>query len=311
MQTSELSTDPAAGAARTSERARPWRMYELGRGWALLAASSSAICLIACGDDTTHHLDPVSVAMIGDESFQPVYDDEELVIYEAKTSLMLPVIAPRPAQLAALSSDASDPFERMPWVRSDQLQVQVSWTLSNLDPEPHSVWVMLDPWNEFGRYEPAVHVNDEEAVRDLSGIDMLFLVPGVTAEAAGAAQPRIVGTFTFEDMDELARDFATVFKILNDAVPVDDQEEDPRATLVNHAFNVRDRSYNSPLLRPYQPSVVPGLVGFDFGLRTSEHANVALEIVVEVRDLAGRIAEPDQTVPLLAPPETVISAAAP
>ena len=248
--------------------------------------------------------------MIGDESFAPVYDDEELVIYEAKTSLMLPVIAPQPAQLAALSSAGSDPFERMPWVRNDQLQVQVSWTLSNLDPEPHSVWVMLDPWNEFGRYEPAVHVNDEEAVRDLSGIDMLFLVPGV-ADAKNPGGPRIVGTFTFEDMDELARDFATVFKILNDAVPVDDEEEDPRATLVNHAFNVRDRSYNSPLLRPYQPSVVPGLVGFDFGLRTSEHANVALEIVVEIRDLAGRIAKPDETLPLLEAPEAVISAAAP
>jgi len=285
-------------------------MSALGRGWPL-AAAAGAICLIACSDDTTRHLDPVSVAMIGDEGFAPVYDDEELVIYEAKTSLLLPVVAPRPAQLAALSSDGSDPFERMPWVRSDQLQVQVSWTLSNLDPGPHNVWVMLDPWNEFGRYEPAVHVTDDEAVRDLSGIDMLFLVPGVDADADNPAEPRIVGTFTFEDMDELARDFATVFKILNDAVPADDEEEDPRATLVNHAFNVRDRSYNSPLLRPYQPAVVPGIVGFDFGLRTSEHANVALEIVVEVRDLAGRIAEPGETVPLLEAPETVISAGAP
>ncbi|HKO91556.1 MAG TPA: hypothetical protein VJU61_10410 [Polyangiaceae bacterium] len=292
---------------RRSGRTRPWQLSALGPS-ARLVAASSAIWLIACSDDSTRHLDPVSVAMIGDPSFEPVYDDEELVIYEAKTSLRLPVIAPRPAQLASLSSDSSDPFERMPWVRSDQLQVQVSWTLSNLDPGPHNVWVMLDPWNEFGRYEPAVHVSDDEAVRDLSGIDMLFLLPGVEADGAEAAEPRIVGTFTFEDMDELARDFATVFKILNDAVPAGEDEEDPRATLVNHAFNVRDRSYNSPLLRPYQPSVVPGLVGFDFGLRTSEHANIALEIVVEVRDLAGRIAEPDETAPLLEPPAEVISA---
>jgi hypothetical protein len=310
MQASERHTDPAAVALRCSGCARAWRISALGHGWPLLAATG-AISLIACSDDTTRHLDPVSVAMVGDEGFAPVYDDEELVIYEAKTSLRLPVIAPRPAQLAALGSDGSDPFDRMPWVTSDQLQVQVSWTLSNLDPEPHSVWVMIDPWNEFGRYVPAVHINDEEAVRDLSGIDMLFLVPGVNADAKAPAEPRIVGTITFEDMDELAHDFATVFKILKDAVPANAEEEDPRATLVNHAFNVRDRSYNSPLLQPYQPSVVPGLVGFDFGVRTSEHANVALEIVVEVRDLAGRIAAPGETVPLLEPPETVISAGTP
>ena len=194
----------------------------------------------------------------------------------------------------------------------EDIEVQVTWTLSNLDPSPHSIWVMLDPWNEFGRYTPAIVVSDDEAVRDLSGIDMLFLLPGVAADAQVAADPRIVGTFTFDDMDELALDFATVFKILNDVVPSEDTEEDPRSTLVNHAFNVRNRSYNSPLLAPYRPAVVPGLVGFDFGVRSAEPANVALEIAVEVRDRQGdRVAERGQAVRLLEPPEPVISAGPP
>ena len=111
---------------------------------------------------------------------------------------------------------------------------------------------------------------------------------------------------------ELAHDFATVFKILRDAVPADPEEDDPRGTLINYAFNVRNRSYNSPLLAPYQPDIVPGLVGFDFGVRTSEPANVALEIVVELRDRRGdRVAERGQTVRLLEPPEAVISGGAP
>ncbi|MEO8178943.1 MAG: hypothetical protein ABI895_08930 [Deltaproteobacteria bacterium] len=268
------------------------------------AAVVSTMALGGCGDDATRRLDPVSVAMVGDAGFAPVYDDDELTIYEAKTSLMLPILAPKPAQLAALRSDASDPFERLPWLRQNDVHVQVTWTLSNLDPGAHAVWVMLDPWNEFGRYQPAVHMDGEEAVRDLSGIDMLFEVPGTEDDA----EPRIVGTFTFDDMDELAIDFATVFKILNDAVPVDDEQDDPRATLVNHAFNVRDRSNRSPLLQPYRPSVVPGLVGFDYGLRTSEHANVALELLVELRDDGDRVAERGQVVPLLEPPESIISA---
>ncbi len=269
-------------------------------GWLALAASSGG--LAACDDDNTRRLDPLSVAMTSD--FAPIYSDNELTIYETKTSLMLPILAPRPEQLDRLGSESSAPFERMPWVEREDVRVQVTWTLSNLDPEPHNVWVMVDPWNEFGRYAPAVHVSDNEAMRDFSGIDMLFALPGV-----GSAEPRIVGTFTFDDMDELAVDFATVFKILEDAVPAGEDDEDPRATLVNHAFNVRDRSNRSPLLDPYRPSVVPGLVGFDFGLRTAEPANVALEMLVELRDEGDRVARRGESVPLLEPPQAIISVA--
>jgi hypothetical protein len=273
-------------------------------GARLAAAAALAVVALGCSDDSERRLDPVSVAMPGDEAFAPVYSDDELTIYESKTSLMLPIIAPKPGQLEALNSDAADPFERLPWVEQNDVHVQVTWTLSNLDPDAHAVWVMIDPWNEFGRYAPALHMSDRGATRDLSGIDMLFEVPGTDDDA----EPRIVGTFTFDDMDELAVDLATVFKILNDAVPVSADDEDPRATLVNNAFNVRDRSNRSPLLAPYRPSVVPGLVGFDYGVRTSEHANVALEIVVELRDDGDRVAERGQAVQLLEPPEAVISA---
>lgn len=295
MSASELNR-----AAGCELRRRCWQRGACN--WLMFAAGSGA--LVGCDDDDTRRLDPVSVAMTGD--FAPIYSDNELTIYETKTSLMLPVLAPRPEQLQRLGSEGSDPFERMPWVEREDVRVQVTWTLSNLDAASHNVWVMVDPWNEFGRYEPAVHVSDDEAVRDFSGIDMLFALPGLDDDV----EPRIVGTFTFDDMDELAVDFATVFKILNDAVPAGEDEEDPRATLINHAFNVRDRSHRSPLLDPYRPSVVPGLVGFDFGLRTSEAANVALEIVVELRDDGDRVARSGDSVPLLEPPEAIISAAA-
>jgi hypothetical protein len=281
--------------------ARCWRGALRGACW---------IGFAACGNDETRHLAPVSVALA--EGVAPVYDDGELTIYEAKTSLMLPIVAPRAEELEALSEEPSDPFERRPWVTWEDVRVQVTWTLSNLDPTDHTVWVMLDPWNEFGRYAPAIQLSGEEAVRDLSGIDMLFLLPGVTNASEVANDPRIVGTFTFDDMDELALDFATVFKILSETVQSDTGEEDPSSTLVNHAFNVRNRSYNSPLLLPYRPAVVPGLVGFDFGVRTSAPANVALEIVVEVQDRRGdRVAQRGQSVRLLDPPEAVISAGAP
>ncbi len=278
----------------------------------MLSALGACVFVLACGDGDTRRLSPVSVALADD--VPPVYDDGELRIYEAKTRLMLPIIAPSESDIARLSESPSDPFERQPWVTHDDVGVQVTWTLSNLDATDRSVWVMIDPYNEFGRYEPAIVVTDEQATRDLSGIDMLFLLPGAASPEGGEApaEPRIVGTFTFDDMDELALDFATVFNILEDAAPVDDTEDDRRPTLVNYAFNVRNRSYNSPLLEPYLPRTAPGLVGFDFGVRTSEPANVALEILVEIVDHHGdRVAERGQSVRLLEAPDAVISAAAP
>jgi hypothetical protein len=276
----------------------------LGIRWLVLGAAFAGL---GCSDANTRQLPPAAVALA--DTVPPVYDDGELTIYEAETSLMLPIIAPGDVAMSQLAEAPSDPFERMPWITNEDVGVQVNWTLSNLDEQDHQVWVMVDPYNEFGRYEPAIVVTGNEATRDLSGIDMLFLLPGT---GSGEAESRIVGTFTFDDMDELARDFAAVFKILRDAVPVDEMDEDPRSTLINYAFNVRNRSYNSPLLEPYVPRVVPGLTGFDFGVRAFEPANVALEIVVEVRDQRGdRVAERGQSVRLLEPPGTVLSAGAP
>jgi hypothetical protein len=273
----------------------------------LLIANLASAATLACGD-ATQHLAPLSVAMQNDGNLQPIYADNELTIYEAKASLMLPIEAPDDAELAALSaaSENTDPFAREPWIRQGDIELQVTWTLSNLDADDHDVWLMLDPWNEFGHYVPAIHVSGERATRDLSGIDMLFLVPGVKT-GPGAASSRLVGTITFDDMDELALDFATVFKVLEDAAPAGPDDEDPRSTLLNNAFNVRDRSYNSPLLAPYRPSIVPGLVGFDYGVRTSEPANVALEVLIEIRDRTGRVVRGGRSVPLLEAPTEVIT----
>lgn len=279
-------------------------VHRVGRSKTKAALSALAACVLAgCGNDDTRWLDPVSVAL--SERVAPAYDDGELTIYEAKAELMLPIVAPTADDMERLWSEQPDPFPRQPWVTREDVEVELTWTLSNLDAAPHAIWVMVDPWNEFGRYEPAVRVDGDEAVRDLSGIDMLFELPGV----GGGAEPRVLGTFTYDDMAELALDFATVFKVLADAAPAPGaEEEDPRSTLVNHAFNVRNRSYNSPLLAPYRPATVPALVGFTFGIRASEPANVALEIVAEVRDRQGdRVAARGELAPLLEAPTAVIS----
>lgn len=278
------------------------------------ATSRGALALVGllssgCADELTERLDPVVIGLSDD--IPPVYDDGELVIYEAKIPLSLPIVAPSQERLDALwEADALEPFERLPWVKAEDVRIQVSYSLTNLDPQAHEVWLMIDPWNEFGRYEPAVVVADEEATRDFSGVDLLFRLPGTEDDnLLGAdSEGRVVGTLTFDDMHELAMDLATVFQVLTDVVVEEDAEEDPRSTLVNHAFNTRNRSYNSPLLAAYAPEIVPGLIGFDVGIRAATPVNVALELLIEVEDRSGlRLPQDGESWEMIELPEAIVS----
>src|SRR5262249_34475276 len=163
--------------------------------------------------------------------------------------------APSDAERDNLKDDAP-PFPRHPWVTMGDVGVQVTWTLANLDKEGHSVKVLVDPWNEFGKYVPGVSIVGDNAVPNLSGIEHMYDLPGV----GSGRSSRITGTFTYDDMDELAIDFATVIDILSDdslapmAMPAGGQmDEDPRVQLVNHVFNIENRAGDSPYTDKYTP----------------------------------------------------------
>jgi len=282
---------------------------------ALWASLGGASLSWGCASEDNERLDPAVVGMtdcrLVTTQCTPtpsIYDDGELTLYEVKQGLQLPVIRPADASLQGLYQYPIEPFDRTPWVTKDDIRVQVSFTLSNLDREQHVVELLIDPWNEFGRYWPGLQVVDAdngELLPNLSGINERFLLPGV---ASGDAS-RIYGTFTYDDMEELAIDFATVMNIIENFadVVVEEGEMDPRVTYANHAFSRSNRSYNSPLVAPYRPEVIPGLVGFDFGLRTEAPANIALEVMVEVIDVAGNRLLQEAEDPPLPMPEAQIT----
>jgi hypothetical protein len=236
---------------------------------ALLFASSA----IHCGAESDKQTyDPVALGMTSNDP--PLYDDGETTFYEVRRPISLPILPPSESDLMVLSP-ALPPYPRTPWITIKDVKVQVAWTISNLDQEAHNVEVLLDPWNEFARYVPGVSVGDEEAVPDLSGIDLLTRVEGMS---------RKKGIFTFEDMDEVAIDLATVQNIL---VTTAGTMTEGVNGLVNHAFEIHNRSNDDRLVKAYIPPSIAGLVGFDIGLRTFEPSNVAIEIIVEVTDHAG------------------------
>jgi hypothetical protein len=263
-----------------------------------------ALASVGCGDEgETHRMLPQQLAMT--EDVAPIYDDGETAIYEVRLPVLLPIAAPSEQDRQALSQRNAPPFPRAPYIEPADVAIQISWTLANLDAdEEHDVTILVDPWNEFGRYYPGIVVEDDEAIPQLSGIEITRVVPAVRDKESSS---RIHGSFSFDDMEELATDFATVINIFENP-PAAEGEEDPRAGLVNYTFNVENRfDEDLSATKQFLTPVVPGLIGFDIGLRTGAPANIAIEFSVELIDYTGhdvvleeddeetdRIREPDQ-----------------
>ncbi len=106
----------------------------------------------------------------------------------------------------------------------------------------------------------------------------------------------------------MATDLGTAMELKKKPVAADSAFAGP--ALYNRAFNMQNRSSQpDPLLSPYIPSVVAGIVGFDLGLRTYEPAKVAVEVVLDVEDLNGNrvLAAGDDTTRRVGRPGTVLS----
>lgn len=269
-----------------------------------------ALAAAGCGDkEKTRILDPIQVAM--DESVMPVYMDDEMTLYEVKKGVQFPIIAPSDDAMASLG--AMEPYGREPWVTLEDVRVQLSWTLTNLDDVQHEVQVLIDPWNEFGRYYPGLTLIDAEEGEyfpNLSGIDRRFILDG----ANRGKNSRRQGVFTYEDMDELARDFGTVMALIDNpptTMPgggMLEEGESALPTYVNHAFEEQNHSERDALIRPWIPAVIAGLTGIDMGLRTTEQARIALEVVVEITDQGtNKVREEGENDELIPPTQEIIT----
>lgn len=216
----------------------------------------------------------------------PIFDDGEDQIFQVSIPVELPVRRATQDERRALPRNIA-PYPREPFLKARDVRVTVRYTLTNIDDQEHIVELLLDPWNEFVRYVPGTSVvNQDQVVPNFSGIDRFVIVP---------PKGRVEGILTPDDLVEAAVDLGTAMS-LQQRPPASDSQFGG-ATLYNRAFNIQNRSSEpDPVLAPYFPPVVAGVVGFDLGLRTSAAVNVALEGVVDLEDVEGdRMIEPDDT----------------
>jgi hypothetical protein len=250
---------------------------------------------------------PVDLGMTS--QLAPYYSDQNLTLYQVQTPVKLPVRRPTGADLSSLGPAPKDtPYPHAPFLLASDESVEVHYTISNLDDSEHTIWMLVDPWNEFVRYYPGVEVvNDEETVPNY-GYDLAFVVPG---------KSRIQGDLTTDDMKEIATKLASVMKLLASpmAQPGAANNNGFGATVIaNNIFNPQNRSNsNDPLYMPWIPPVIAGVTGFDLGLRsqcdnTCTPPNMAIEITMEVQDLNGnRFVAQDSSDPEMGMPGKVLS----
>jgi hypothetical protein len=230
----------------------------------------------------------------------PYYQDENITILESQMPVPLPVRKPTASDLSGLgAAPKGTGYPRAPYLTAGDESIEVHYTISNLDSQSHSVWLLIDPWNEFVRWNPGVTIVSDEETEPNWGYDLSFLVEG---------QSRIEGTITSDDMQEIAIKLASVENMLaspeakaadepdasadaaddpNAASPQYTAGFDPAAT-ANNIMNPQNRSNGGdPLYTPWIPPVIAGLTGFDLGLRSYDAATLAIEITIEIKDENG------------------------
>ena len=278
----------------------------------------------ACSDNSTDQVTkPIELGMTN--TMAPYYSDMELTLYQAQIPVQLPVRKPTGSELSALAKPiAGTPYPRAPFLIAEDESVEVHYTITNIDNQQHVVWLLIDPWNEFVRWDPGVTVVSDEQTTPNWGYDLPFVVP---------AMSRIDGTLTPDDTHEIAIKLASVENMLaspqakaaaaaamadagngttnpppDDPNATDNTQGFDPTTSANNIMNPQNRSNSGDVLyTPWIPAEIAGLTGFDLGIRTSEPANVAVEITMQIQDLQGnRFVASDSTDPQIGLPPTIL-----
>jgi hypothetical protein len=227
----------------------------------LTVSLTVSLALTACLEEQRYVVENESVAITAQTPVAYV-DDDDNPFYVVERTFTLPISEPSASSLDSLARESQGmglPFPRLPWVRRNHIELQLDYTIANLDDSELVAGIRLDGINEFHAYTPGIE-DFHQWERFVS---------------LGPRQ-RVSGTITELEMDEVATDLATV---VNGA---------PNSNQVVHFLSQSGRDARS---KQYIPKVVPHLVGMRLGLVTGQAGNVVLEVSVRAQDHGDRVAD--------------------
>jgi len=277
------------GSTPQSGRPRGTARYAICLGFA------TSVGVLACEGSTsaTGEISPVVLSM--SSTAAPYYSDPNLTIYWEQTPVSLPV------RKGTGTEKNVTPYPASPYLLTSDYELQVNYTVSNLDNTENSVWVTMNPWNQFVRYYPGVTiVSDDETEPNWPGTERPTVLPPLA---------RVQGTFTTDDMTDLATKLDIAMDIMTHNFSATDMNPlDNQALLINHDFDTQYRvTDGDPLMTPYIPSVLAGMTGFDLGIESYNPMNVALEIEIQITDnSSGKLIAPGETGTPVGPPPVLL-----
>jgi hypothetical protein len=239
----------------------------------MICALACALC--GCGDQRVYLGDGKLYQVALTPSTPPVFASRDGALYMVETRASLPLRQPSPTELHDLQMGVRAwkhlPFSRLPWIERGDEELQVDFSLSNLDDTSHDVDVVINGANEFDEYFPGVAVVANNPVPMHAQWERTYTL---------APKSRQAHTVREEELDEAAVDLATV---VNGAPNPDE------------VVYFENKSSSDPRSQKYIPAVIPGLIALRLGLRATQTGQILLEATVRVRDVAGKLAQSGDT----------------
>jgi hypothetical protein len=181
----------------------------------------------------------------------------------------------------------------VPWAQARDFDIEIEWSVRNVDMTKATVIVALDGGNEFGDYVPGAYINpNANAENQVVPPDLLTSEP-LVIEAGGT----INGVFREDDLQESSLDLEAITRYPSGG--------DAMATpfmVIEHRSNVSQIGLEGIPLH----DVTPAHVRYQFNV--SADAHIILDYTVRVRDHNGKLAKPTDknlyvnTAAMLAPP---------
>jgi len=121
---------------------------------------------------------------------------------QAKAQLALPIKTERDGDLARREARATALGVTVPYVRIGDLEIEVEWTIKNLDTDrPGQALIELDGANEYYAYDPSMIVLDPDDEEETPAPGLAGNVP-IDVPAGG----QVSGLFTEDELREAAID---------------------------------------------------------------------------------------------------------
>lgn len=192
---------------------------------------------------------------------------------------VLPVRRPTQAERRALDMIQQQLMlaDAVPWAQAKDFDIEIEWSVKNLDTTPATVIVACDGGNEFGDYVPGMYINPNANAENQVPPPDLLTSPPLVIEP-GATQ---TGVFREDDLQESALDLEAITRFPSGG--------DALATpfmVIEHRSNVSRIG-----LEGIPPNdVTPAHVRYAFTVTADAH--VIMDYNVRVRDHNGKLAKP-------------------